>query len=177
MITIRAKSVTAFATLAALLGVPAVRAQQAPTLGELALKEQERRKTLTAAARILTNEDLPKVAPPPQASKPPAVEPKIPPRAADGMGEAWWRQRIVQAREDLRRSEIFAQALQSRINALTTDFANRDDPYQRARLGEDRRKALAELDRVIAEIERQKHALTNIEEEARVAGVPPGWLR
>ena len=30
--------------------------------------------------------------------------------------------------EEVSRNETFAEALQSRINALSTDFVNRDDP-------------------------------------------------
>ena len=36
------------------------------------------------------------------------------------------------ARSALDRSKIFGDALQSRINALSNDFVNRDDPAQRA---------------------------------------------
>ena len=43
---------------------------------------------------------------------------------------------------------MFADALQTRINSLTNDFSARDDPYQRARIAEDRQKAMAEMDRV-----------------------------
>ena len=63
------------------------------------------------------------------------------------------------------------------MNALSADFVNRDDPYQRAKIGEDRQKALAEMDRVKVEIAEQKKKIEDIEEEARKAGVPPGWLR
>ena len=45
------------------------------------------------------------------------------------------------------------------------------------RLAEDRQKAIAELSRVTAEIEQAKKELAAIDEEARQAGVPPGWLR
>ena len=68
-------------------------------------------------------------------------------------------------------------ALQSQVNGLTTDFVNRDDPYQRAQVGEERQKALAEMERVKAEIQLGKRQIDDIEEEARKAGVPPGWLR
>jgi septal ring factor EnvC (AmiA/AmiB activator) len=91
--------------------------------------------------------------------------------------ETWWRQRIGQLRDSLRRNEILAEALQTRINALTNDFASRDDPHQRARIADDRQKATAELDRVRSEIELQKRKTGEIEDEARRAGVPPGWLR
>ena len=81
------------------------------------------------------------------------------------------------ARSALERSRIFAEALQSRINGLTTDFVNRDDPAQRAQLELERQRSVAELDRVKREMAEQTKAIAAIEEEARKAGVPPGWLR
>lgn len=91
--------------------------------------------------------------------------------------EAYWRRRITEARAALERSQIFADALQSRINALTTDFVNRDDPAQRAQIELERQRAIAELERVKKEIAEHTQAIADIEEEARKAGVPPGWLR
>ena len=70
-----------------------------------------------------------------------------------------------------------AEALQSRINALTADFSARDDPAQRAVVGEQLNKALAELERMRGDIEVQQKQVTDLEEEARRAGVPPGWVR
>ena len=72
---------------------------------------------------------------------------------------------------------MFAEALQSRINALTTDFTSRDDPAQRAVIATDRQKALAELDRVKNDITKQTKAIADIQEEARKSNIPPGWLR
>jgi hypothetical protein len=92
-------------------------------------------------------------------------------------GEEQWRARITEAREALERSQIFAQALQSRINSLWMDFTSRDDPAQRAVIDAERKKSIAQLDRVKAEIVTQTKAIADIEEEARRAGVPPGWLR
>jgi hypothetical protein len=162
-------------------------AQQSEPLGELAKKEQERRKTVKAAAKVYSNKDLPKPADPappsggaalPPATATPAAKGETPKTAAkDEKDEAWWHERIVQAREAQRRGEAFAEALQSRINALSTDAVNRDDPYQRAKAAEDRQKAVAELARVTAEIDQAKKEIVAIEEEARQAAVPPGWLR
>jgi hypothetical protein len=177
------KSVLAILLGAVLLGGTSARAQQSPTLGELALKEQERRKALKASgtAKVLTNQDLPRGIPPavPPAAAPgakpatdPAATPEEPPK-----DEAWWKQRITQEREALRRNEMFADALQTRINSLTNDFASRDDPYQRAVIAGDRAKAALELDRVKGEVEQGRKKIADIEEEARKAGVPPGWLR
>ena len=157
---------------------------QTSSLVDLARKEQERRKTVKAAGKVYSDKDLPKSAAPPIASAVPPATTAIPPeqkpaeaKPDDQKDEAWWRARITQARETLRRAEAFAEALQSRINALSTDMVNRDDPYQRAKIGDDRQKALAELQRVSTEIEQSKKEIADIEEEARRANVPPGWLR
>jgi hypothetical protein len=99
----------------------------------------------------------------------PAVDPK--------QNEAGWRQRVQAERDALARAQTFAEALQSRINALSNDFASRDDPAQRAAISTDRQKALAELDRVKLEIQQHTKAISGIQEEARKSGVPPGWVR
>jgi hypothetical protein len=81
------------------------------------------------------------------------------------------------ARDQIARTQIFMDSLQTRINSLTTDFVNRDDPAQRAKIETDRQAALAELERVKKELTDQQKAIAAIEEEARRAGVPVGWLR
>ena len=93
------------------------------------------------------------------------------------MTEDAWRKRITAARDALSRAQVFAEALQSRINALSTDFVNRDDPAQRNAIAGERQKALAELDRVKQEIVDHQKAITAIQDEARRAGVPAGWVR
>jgi chromosome segregation ATPase len=84
---------------------------------------------------------------------------------------------MAAAGERVERSRLFADALQSRVNALNADFAARDDPAARAAVRTDLDKALAELERVRGEISEQERTLAELEEEARRAGVPPGWLR
>jgi hypothetical protein len=181
----------AFTVACAIVWPVFLSAQQSPPLAEVARKEAERRKGIKQAGKVITSKDLPESARKPAAapgggstsSSPtteaaPATEQKP---AGDAQGEQkdekYWRGRLTAAQEGLRRSQAFADALQSRINALTADFVNRDDPYQRAKIGEDRQTALADLERVRGEIESFKKQLVDIEEEARRAGVPPGWLR
>jgi hypothetical protein len=161
-------------------------AAQNPPLAEVARKEQERRKTTKSPTKVLTNKDLPTVSAPAPAAPAPAPEqlPAAEPATAGAQkpaepekDEAWWRTRITEQRQALSRAEVLLEALQSRVNGLSADFVNRDDPYQRAKIGEDRQKALAEMERVKADIEGCKTKIEDIEEEARKAGVPPGWLR
>ena len=54
----------------------------------------------------------------------------------------------MSTREELRRNEMFAEALQTRINALSRDYVGRDNPAQRRQIGQDRAEALSELSRV-----------------------------
>jgi hypothetical protein len=172
---------------AACFGPAVAFAQQKPSLGELAAREAQRRQAVKSAAKVLTNEDLPRGTAPrpaPAAADPAAPDaeakaddPQQPKTQEPAKSEAWWRQRISRAREELRRNEMFADALQTRINSLTNDFTARDDPFQRAKIAEDRTTALAELERVKADIELARKQIADIEEEARRTGVPPGWLR
>ena len=73
---------------------------------------------------------------------------------------------------------MFAEALQTRINSLSRDFISRDNPAQRAAASaRTAPKRSTELARVKQDVERGKKQIADIEEEARKAGVPPGWLR
>jgi hypothetical protein len=168
---------------------------QAQSLAEVARAEASRRQTVNAPAKVYTNDDLrpdfSKGTPPPASGEPstPAdaaagdrgVAPAGPPSggaaAADGRDQAYWSGRISAARANVQRSEAFAQALQNRIDMLWTDFVNRGDPVQQRAIEQDRNQALAELETLKKEIEANKKAVADIEDEARRASVPPGWLR
>jgi hypothetical protein len=190
---------------AALIIVAATGAASAQSLADLAKREDARRKAIKAPAKVITNEDLPSVpaATPPPAAAAPASDPAdaTPPGgAAPAAGapasasaqaseaptpatvevvkdEAYWRRRISVARDNLARSQIFQDALQSRINALSTDFVNRDDPAQRAVVAADRQKALAEMERVKGDIVQAEKDITETQETARKEGIPAGWVR
>jgi hypothetical protein len=112
-------------------------------------------------------------------SQPQAPTAQSPAVADEGAAkdEKYWRTRMTTARGNLQRQELFLEALQSRVNALTTDFVNRDDPAQRAQIAADRQKALSEMEAVRKEIDLAKKQIADLEDEARKAGVPPGWLR
>lgn len=91
--------------------------------------------------------------------------------------EAEWRERIKNEREALDRAKSYADALQIKINALNTDFVNRDDPVQRAAIAAERDKSLAEMDRLKKEIAEHTKKIAAIQQDARRAGAPPGWVR
>ena len=104
-------------------------------------------------------------------------KPAAPAAADTAKGEKYWRDRVAGARDALSRSQTFADALQSQINALYTEFVNMDDPLQRSVIEQKRLAAIAEQDRVKADIVKQTKAIADIEDEARRANVPAGWLR
>ena len=200
-----ARAVALGAVTAAILGGSALTVQaQTPTLGEVAKKEADRRKAQPAAGKVYTNKDLPASAqapaapsgagaaapvdpvaaataekpaePKPEGAAKPEGETKPEP-AGEQKDEAWWKNRMMSTREELRRNEMFAEALQTRINALSRDYTSRDNPAQRRQIGQERAESLSELNRVKSDVERGKKQIADIEEEARKAGVPPGWLR
>jgi len=194
-----ARAVALGAVTAAILGGSALTVQaQTPTLGEVAKKEADRRKAQPAAGKVYTNKDLPPSAQAPAApsgagtgapvdpvaaataEKPADPKPEgeaKPEPAGEQKDEAWWKNRMMSTREELRRNEMFAEALQTRINSLSRDYTSRDNPAQRRQIGQERAESLSELNRVKSDVERGKKQIADIEEEARKAGVPPGWLR
>ena len=167
----------------------------AQSLADVARKEKERRKSIGTSSKVYTNRDLrggPRLTtgtsrPTTQAdsteatgestsegteaAEQPAAE-EQPPR-----GETYWRDRITAARNQVARSGLMLKSLQNRVDGLWAEFTARDDPAERAVIETDRLEALAELERVQAEIEEQNKNIAAIEDDARRAGVPPGWLR
>jgi len=170
------------------------RSASSQSLGDVARREEERRNTVKSPAKVYTNKDLgaPLVAPPPDGASPAATQPsaaaEAPKDGAPKAGEekskdsstkdqAYWAKRKKELDATLARDRVLMDAVQSRINALTADFAARADPVQRAGIERDRNQALAELARLQQDIKETQKALSDLEEEAHKAGVPPGWLR
>jgi hypothetical protein len=169
------------------------------SLGDVARKEEERRKDVKAPAKVYTNKDLglPLPGPSTESAKlaAPASSPeasKDAPKAGDdkektvqakeqakdqAKDQAYWAKRKKELTDKLSRDKVLVDAVQSRINALTADFSARADPIQRAGIERDRQQALAELGRLQQEIKDTQKAVTDFDEEAHRAGVPPGWLR
>ncbi len=164
------------------------------TLADVARAEEARRKKVGKSAKVYTNTDLkPDPTAPDASARPSTVVPEVnlpggavadvppaDPPAADATevrGQAYWSGRVTAAQGALDRSRLFADSLQSRINALRTDFVNRDDPAQRAVIDTNLKSALSELAKVQKEMEAQQKEITAIQDEGRRAGVPASWLR
>ena len=70
-----------------------------------------------------------------------------------------------------------AAALQNRADGLWAQFAAIDDPVRRGTVERQRLEALGALEETRAERDRLDGEIREIEDDARRAGVPPGWLR
>jgi hypothetical protein len=165
------------------------------SIADVAKAEEARRKTVRKPAKVYTNGNLrtdvsPGVPAPPASPSSTTTTPATTPGnttpgapgaaapAADGpKDQAYWSGRMKALLATRDRNQLFADSLQTRINSLLTDFINRDDPAQRAQLEAQRIAALAELEKVKKELEEQTKAIAALEDEARRAGAPPGWLR
>lgn len=91
--------------------------------------------------------------------------------------QAYWADRRKTLQDQLDRDSTLADALQNQVNSLNADFVNRDDPAQRGTIARTRDKAAAELSTLKQQVVKHRKALADLDEEARRAGVPPGWLR
>ena len=170
----------------------------AQSLAEVAKKEAARRQAIKEPVKTYTNQDLaslpPVTADTAKAGAAATPSPSSPAAAGDAAKDAdgkdkkdkdktpvkdqkYWSGRMKELQTQLDRDQSFADALQSRINGLTADFSARDDPAQRAQIGRDRQKALDEQTRLKQAIQNDRKAVADLEEEARKASVPAGWLR
>ena len=178
-------------TLSALLVGGAARPLDAQTLADVARREEERRKTVRDPAKVITNKDLHAApagagapaqtttsATPATSSASSTTKPSETAKDSDkDKDQAYWSGRKKELQTQLDRDQTYRDALQTRVNALSADFVNRDDPAQRAGIERDRQKVTAELKRLEEAIKKDKKAIADFDDEVRRAGVPPGWLR
>ena len=184
----------AIVVVAAVLSTASVPSLQAQALGDIARKEAQRRESLGGGeSKVYTNKDLGSgslAAPrPPEPATTDSVadaddadgdETETPEGSQQPAGErdqSYWAGRMKDLETTLQRNLTYVEALQSRINALTVDFVNRDDPAQRAAIEADRQRAMSELERLKTQVEDDRKAIADLQNEARSSGVPPGWLR
>jgi hypothetical protein len=158
------------------------------SLAEASAREAFRRSTAPKTKVVLTNAGLPQsalvsgaaVTPPPAATTDASASAKpagAPTEKTEKHDETWWRKRMSSAREQLSINQKSAEDLQTRINALQRDVVNRDNPQQAAKLREDLQKAITTLDATKLQIEADQKAIVAIQDEARRADVPAGWVR
>jgi len=187
-------------TLALLLAGPAL--TWAQSLGDVAKREEEKKKKKAgkppAPVKVYTEDDLKKAretesgavtvlpgngnleAAPAASSDDDEV--------ASGEGrtgggrkrnEAYWRNRATQLRQAAEEADNKVKELEARIAALRNDMSptNVLDPNRLQSRDRALREAMDSLDATRRAAETARKALADLEEEARRAGVPPGWVR
>jgi hypothetical protein len=165
----------------------------AQSLADVGKKEEERRDQVKQPSKTYTNKDLgapPKVfaTAPTDAAKPADAAATPAPAAGNKPADAtkdsgptkdqkYWSTKKKELDAKLERDKVLADAMQSRINGLSADFAARADPAQRGVIERDRQRAIVELDSLNKALKDDQKAIADFAEEARKASVPPGWLR
>jgi hypothetical protein len=183
------RCLVALTALVGLLGSGSVHGQ---SLGAVAKDAEAKRKVTKSSGKVYTNDQLksdPKDIPT-STSTPASAGPTAAPPSQSGVNaddkakqdepkkdEAYWRDRIKAERDALARAETFAGALQSQINGLYGEFTACQAPPQCNEISAKRQKSIGELDRVKKEIADHMKGIADIQEEARRAGVPAGWVR
>jgi hypothetical protein len=162
----------------------------AQSLADVAKAEEARRKTVKAAAKVYTNEDLggapvTGAAPAPSATQTPgaakpgdaATKPEEQKPADPTKTEKYWKDRSAEIQQSLSRGKVLLEALQTQVSGMNAEFLSMDDPGQRGLLEARLQRASGELQRVQQDIDKQTRAAADLQEEARKAGVPAGWIR
>ncbi len=174
--------------------IPVVLALQAglsaQSLADVAKAEEARRKAIKPGAKVYTNEDLGRTpatsAAPAQpapattaAAKPgdPAAKPGEEKPADPTRTQAYWKERATTLQQSLSRNKLLLEALQSQVSGLTAQVLTTDDPGQRDLVQARLNRATGELQRVQQDIDKQTKAAAELQDEARKAGVPAGWVR
>lgn len=92
--------------------------------------------------------------------------------------EEFWKGRYNETAEDLHAAEEKLQKLQEEMNGLKIAFyAEQDGVAGRPKINSEIERQFEEIEAAKKQLEDSKVALENLEEEARKAGVPPGWVR
>ncbi len=96
--------------------------------------------------------------------------------AAEGLpaDEAGWRARLQSARDGIDRDRLLLSALEQQARSAARQAGTPDGAEP---VADDASPRAAEIKRLKAEMDAFRATLANAEEDARKAGVPPGWVR
>jgi hypothetical protein len=154
-------------------------AASAQSLADLAKKEAERRKAVAAPAKVITDKDIAPI----QAATPKQAEPKpstattpTQPATAQPDGEGVWkeRMRVLQLRLDKQITE--GNSIADNVDSLS-DVLDGARGVAGVPVTEELLRNTTALRMASAAAENTRREIANLREEARRAGVPPGWLR
>jgi hypothetical protein len=133
--------------------------------------------------KVFTNEDFP-ATPAPAATDAKNLATPADAAADDASGEndpkseAYWRKKFTKARASLARSEKELDVLQRDLNKNEVQYyPNPQEALMQQYTRQDINKDRAKLDAKKAEVEANKKAISDLEDDLRKAGGDPGWAR
>jgi DNA repair exonuclease SbcCD ATPase subunit len=92
--------------------------------------------------------------------------------------EAYWKDKYKDAADHVQEAEQKIQKLQDEMNALKIAFyAEEDGVAGRPKINSEIEKQFDQIEVAKKDLETAKQQLEDLEEDARKAGVPPGWVR
>jgi chromosome segregation ATPase len=160
----------------------------AQTLADVARRERERKQNLhstvvivngaatTAAASTSSTSSSASSAAAPSAAS--AAQKPAGPTDNKGHDEKYWRTQFQKARADLKAAEDKAQLLDLKMKDLNTQLLRQSDVYNREnRLGPELTDTQKQLDDARKQVDQAKQKITDLEDELRRSGGPPGWSR
>jgi hypothetical protein len=164
--------------------VAGVAASSAQSLADVARKEEARRQKIAKPSKVYKDEDVQKYGPLTASAQAKAAtvtaldangKPVGQQAAAEGLpsDEAGWRARLQNARDGIDRDRLLLSALEQQARSA----ARRSGTPEGEQPADDGSARAAEIKRLKTEMDAYRATLANAEEDARKAGVPPGWVR
>jgi hypothetical protein len=154
------------------------------SLVEAARAERQRRAHAGEPVAVINDKTLPQYAAKGQITiaEPKSKKPaEAAPAAADGESlhdEQYWRGRALEIRQRWRRAADDVEELEQKATELRQKFYLENDTFTRDnRIKPEWDRVLDKLNRSRLEAEEAKKELEDLQEEGRVAGIMPGWLR
>jgi len=150
----------------------------AQTLAETARKERERQKRLHSTVVVANGATTTTTAS--SGSTAAAVKPSAPagPTDTKGRDEKYWRAQFQKVRDEVKKAEEKAQLLDLKLKDQNTQLLRQSDVYNREyRLGPEIADTQKQLDDARKQVDQAKKKLTDLEDELRRSGGPPGWAR
>ena len=107
-----------------------------------------------------------------------AAIPTLGPTDNKGRDEKYWRAEFQKARNDAKAAEDKVQVLDLKIKDLNTQLLRQRNVYNREnRLGPEIADTQKQLDEARKQADEAKKKITDLEDELRRSGGPPGWAR
>ena len=94
----------------------------------------------------------------------------------NGKTESYWRKTMTDARQDVKKYEDEATALELKLNKLQDQFYKEDDGFRRETVQREIQKTYYEQDLNKENLAKARVTLQDLEKEAHKSGALPGWI-